>query len=90
MGLLHSAVKQILIKPTDQPWMNSYTRLLLRKKNRNYRIFKKINSDFLSVVGKNGYCKELVTRLKDKKNRAHKRARILSNESTKAILRAKN
>ena len=83
-------MKQILIKPTDQPWMNLYIRFLLCKKKRNYRIFKKINPDFLSVVGKNGYCEELVTRLKDKKNRAHKRARILSNESTKANLRAKN
>ena len=41
-------------------------------------------------AAKNGYCKELVTRLKDKKNRAHKRAKILSNESTKSNLRATN
>ena len=83
-------IKQVVVKPTDQPWMSSYTRLLLRKKNRNYRIFKKINSNFLSVIGKHDYCEELVTRLRDKKNRAHKRARISSNESTKANLRAKN
>ena len=31
-------VKEITIKATDQPWVNSYTRLLMRKKNRNYRI----------------------------------------------------
>ena len=43
-------VKQISIRPTDQPWMSSYTRVLLRKKNQNYRIFKKVNLDFLSVV----------------------------------------
>ena len=44
----------------------------------------------LSVVGKHGYCKELVTRLRDKKSRAHKRSRISANESSKANLRAKN
>ena len=31
-------VKTIVIKPNDQPWVNSYTRLLMRKKNRNYHI----------------------------------------------------
>ena len=82
-------VKQISITPTDQPWMNSYTRLLLRKKNRNYRIFKKVNLHLLSVVGKHGYCEELVTRLRDKKSRAHKRSRISAKESSKANLRAK-
>ena len=38
--------KEIIIRPTDLPWVNSYTRLLMRKKNRNYQIFKKINSNF--------------------------------------------
>ena len=28
-------VKTITIRPSDAPWCNSYTRLLLRKKNRN-------------------------------------------------------
>ena len=27
-------VKTVVIRPTDPPWVNSYTRLLLRKKNR--------------------------------------------------------
>ena len=48
-------VKQILVRSTDQPWMNSYIRLLLRKKNRNYRIFKKVNLDLLSVLSKKIY-----------------------------------
>ena len=29
-------VKTVVLRPNDQPWVNSYTRLLLRKKNRNY------------------------------------------------------
>ena len=83
-------IKTITINPRDQPWVNSYTRLLMRKKNRNYRIFKKVNSQLFSVMNKHGVSEELVTRLTDKKNCASKRARSSSNESTKANLRAKN
>ena len=83
-------IKTITINPRDQPWVNSYTRLLMRKKNRNYRIFKKVNSQLFSVLNKQGVSEELVTRLKDKQNRASRRARSSSNESTKANLRAKN
>ena len=38
--------KTFQIRPEDQPWANSYTRLLLRKKNRNYRLYKKYNSQY--------------------------------------------
>ena len=41
-------------------------------------------------MNKHGVSDELVTRLRDKKNRASKLARSSSNESTKANLRAKN
>ena len=83
-------VKEITIKATDQPWVNSYTRLLMRKKNRNYRIFKKVNSELLSVLGKQGVSEEIVTRLQGKKNQSSKKARASANASTKANLRAKN
>ena len=33
--------KTVVIRPSDQPWVNSYTRLLLRKKNCNYQFYKK-------------------------------------------------
>ena len=83
-------VKTIVIKPNDQPWVNSCTRLLMRKKNRNYHIFKKVNSAFMSLLNKNSPSEELVTRLREKKCKASKRARLSANESTKANLRAKN
>ena len=38
--------KTITIRPADAPWCNSYTRLLLRKKNRNYHIYKKYETDY--------------------------------------------
>ena len=31
--------KTICLKPNTVPWCNTYTRLLLRKKNRNYKLF---------------------------------------------------
>ena len=37
--------KSITIRQQDQPWTNTYTRLLLRnKKNCNYRLFKQANT----------------------------------------------
>jgi hypothetical protein len=82
--------KTIIINPRDQPWVNSYTRLLMRKKNRNYRILKRVKYEYFSAINRHGVSEELVTRLKEKKNHASKLARSASNESTKANLRAKN
>ena len=42
-------IKKIIIKPSDQPWVNSYTRLLMRKKNRNYHLYKKISFEYLNM-----------------------------------------
>ena len=81
--------KKITIKPADVPWQNSYTRLLMRKKNRNYQIFKKINSDFLAVTAQPNSTPELITRLKTKKEKAFAKCKSASNESTKANRRAK-
>ena len=74
--------KTILIRPCDQPWVNSYTRLLLRKKNRNYQIFKKFSSK-LAKASSDNVCPELVTRLSDKKQRSYRRYRTAANESQK-------
>jgi hypothetical protein len=41
--------KQITIRPTDQPWTNAFTRLLLRRKSRNYLIFKKASISHLNA-----------------------------------------
>ena len=38
--------KKVTIKESDQPWTNTYTRLLIRKKNRNYPFFKYKNNQF--------------------------------------------
>ena len=62
----------------------------MRKKNRNYRILKKVNSEYFSAINRHNVSEQLVTRLYDKKSCASKNARAASNESTKANLRAKN
>ena len=36
--------KSITIRQQDQPWTNTYTELLLRNKNCNFRLFKQANT----------------------------------------------
>ena len=81
--------KKVIIRPNDQPWVNSYTRLLLRKKNRNYDFYKKINNNYLNYISKSNTSQDIVTRLNEKRNNALKKSKIASNESTKANRRAK-
>ena len=80
--------KQITIRPCDQPWVNSYTRLLLRKKNRNYHIFKRDSCKLTNAISKDS-SPELVTRLSDKKQSSYKSYRSAANESCKGNRRAK-
>ena len=37
--------KTVVIRTADQSWSNNFTRLLLRKKNRNYQFYKKCELD---------------------------------------------
>ena len=68
---------------------NSYTCLLIRKKNQNYRILKRVNSEYFSAINRHVVSEELVTRLKYKKNHPSKLAHSATNESTNANFRAK-
>ena len=81
--------KEIIIKPTDQPWTNSYTKLLIRKKNRNYQLFKKSNNKYLNAISKPNVPQEIVTRLKNKKNKDHQKCKSADRESFQANRRAK-
>ena len=76
--------KSVPIRVNDQPWSNTYTRLLLRKKNRNYLIYKKINSDFNYLSNQANASPELLTRYLAKKNKAHSKARDAANSSNLA------
>ena len=80
--------KTVLVRPSDQSWCNNFTRLLIRKKNRNYQFFKKCELDYQKSI-KSNQNPELVTRLLNKRNKAHNKARDSANESLKANRRAK-
>ena len=82
-------VKTVVIRPTDPPWVNSYTRLLLRKKNRNYAFFKKIKTQYHNAVAMPGLSHENITRLTAKLNSAEAKSKLAAKESTKVNRRAK-
>ena len=60
--------KTICIRPTDESWTNTYTRLLLRKKNQNYQLFKRANSKYLSASSNPNMTTDTVTILRNKKS----------------------
>ena len=64
-------------------------RLLMRKKNRNYHIFKKINSSYVHAVGNPESPPQLLSLLKAKKEKAFAKCKSASLESTKANRRTK-
>ena len=82
-------VKTIHIRPNDQPWSNSYTRLLLRKKNRNYSLYKKINLEYDLVSSQGDLGPEILTRYLAKRNKAYYKSREAANKSNVANRRAK-
>ena len=81
--------KTVPVRTNDQPWSNSYTRLLLRKKNRNYQFYKKINNVYNTLISQPNTSTEILTKCANKKNKAFSKARIAANESTKANRRVK-
>ena len=80
--------KKDSVRDSDQPWTNSYTRLLLRKKNRNYNFFKRSNAQFLLACSQ-GLPVETITRLKLKKDKAFEKCKTSDKESFKSNRRAK-
>ena len=81
--------KTVTIRPNDQPWSNSYTRLLLRRKNRNYLIYKKMNSAYNFLQSQDNVSPEILTRHLVKKDKAYKNARNAANTSNLANRRSK-
>ena len=82
-------VKTIIIRPHDAPWCNSYTRLLLRKKNRNYQIYKKYETDYQKLLRSNNPQPDIVTRYLNRRNKFLEKSRKSANESCKANRRIK-
>ena len=82
-------IKQIVVRESDQAWVNSYTRLLLRRKNRNYQFYKKINNKYLAALTCPTSDPEIVTRLTEKKKKAFQKCKNSDRESFNANRRSK-
>ena len=82
--------KTVFIRNTDQPWCNNFTRLLLRKKSRNYQFYKKCELEYQNTLKQFNPAPELVTRLLNEIDKAHDKARTSANDSSKANRRAKS
>ena len=81
--------KVIKIRPYTVPWTNSNTRLLMRKKNRNYCIFKRNKTKYLVAVSDNNIHEPQLTRLKTKMEKAHSKSASSSNMYKYADKRSK-
>ena len=81
--------KQIIIRPQDQPWTNRFTRLLLRRKNRNYLIFKKASLKYKRCRSNPSSDEEILTRLLHKKEKAFEKSKSADEDSKKANRRSK-
>ena len=81
--------KQITVKPNTIPWCNTYTRLLLRKKNRNYKLYRAISEKYKRKTQENNCPQEVITQLLIKKDKIEKNYKTSSRESVKANRRAK-
>ena len=82
--------KTVTIRPADAPWSNSYTRLLLRKKNQNYLLYKKYETDYKKVINSNNPKPEIVTRYLSRRDKALQKSRHSANKSLKANRRVKS
>ena len=82
--------KVICFRPDDPPWLNSYTRLLLRKKNCNYRLFKTAAKNLANAISNPHKSQEYITILVNKKSKANKNSRVTANKSTKANRRVQS
>ena len=82
--------KTIIIRPNDQPWSNTYTRLLLRKKNRNYQFYKKINADYIYLSSQINTPPEVLTNYFHKHRKASNKARASAHASDMANRRVKS
>ena len=83
-------LKSYTARSQDQPWATAHTRLLLRKKNRNYKIFRDANFSYESARANPDSTEQDLTRLLNNRANKFRKARSSANDSVKANRRAKN
>ena len=86
-GKLEMCLQENLVDCADCGGL--HTRLLLRKKNRNYQIYKKLEFDYKNILNSNNPQPVIVTRFLNRRNKALDKARQSANESLKANRRVK-
>ena len=67
----------------------AHTRRLLRKKNRNYKLFKKSSNDYKLAADDPSISADVLTRLSRNKQSKFDKSRASANESVKANRKAK-
>ena len=81
--------KNVIIRPLDAPWCTKFTRLLLRKKNRNYLFYKKCDKEYRNSLVDPGISPDILTKILHKRNKAWEKSRQAANVSSKFNRRAK-
>ena len=81
--------KTLCIQPDTPAWSNTYTSLLLCKKNRNYCLFRRAKCNLAKALLYPLSTDHFITILQSKK-KTHKHSRIASNESLKANQKVKD
>ena len=81
--------KQVTIRPNVPAWTNSYTRLLQRKKNRNYTIYKAATSAYSTALSDPHCPAHTLTSLFNKKTNTYNKSHEARNNSTNSNRRAK-
>ena len=80
----------ITIRQNIPPWCNTYTRLLMRKKNRNYHICRKAANKYEEMKQLGSTNEEVLTRLRKTKEKEFAEYKSVSKESHNASNRVKN
>merc|ERR1712237_110220 len=81
--------KLITIRENDQPWLNSFTRLLIRKKNRNYALLRRATVKLNTASNSPNVSPEFITKLTNKKTNFYNKYRESLKTPSTANKRAK-
>ena len=82
--------KKFTLRPKDQPWTNTYTRLLLTKKIGTIEFFKMANAKYLNATNSSNHSPEFITQLLLSKINKYHKYQESNAQSTYANKKAKN
>ena len=81
--------KLITIRESDQPWLNKFTCLLIRKKNRNYALLRRATVKLTTANSTPNVSPDFITQLTNKKNTCYNKYREYLKDSSTANRRTK-